>query len=269
MPFCVPRPWLAGACLVAAFSLGALAACAVDRADDGASGGDGALTTTGPLGPFPTLAAVHLQQDEDEADADAPAITIDGDGSEEAWSKATPVAYDTLWSGAHTSFPTQVRALWSSRALYMLWEIDNTGLNVDTSRPVDVERESLFQEDCVEVFVAPDPTERRRYFEIELGPMGHFFDLKIDRIKGTSDETWSSEAEIKTHADRGAKKAIIEVALRSRDIASALKAGVKLPMNMFRMEGKGTRQFLAWSPTKTPRPNFHVPEAFGTLSLLP
>jgi hypothetical protein len=248
----------------------AVVACASGHADDGAGGavdGADALTTTGPLGPFPTLSAAHLAADED--DASAPPITIDGDGSDDAWSKATAVTFDTQWSGVHTAFPTHVRALWSSRGLYMLWEIDNTGLNVDTTRPVDVERENLFQEDCVEVFVAPDPAERRRYFEIELGPFGHFFDLKIDRIKGTSDESWSSQAEIKTSVDRDAKKAVIEVALRSPDITSALKAGLKLPMNMFRMEGTGTRQFLAWSPTKTPRPNFHVPEAFGSLSLLP
>ena len=33
------------------------------------------------------------------------------------------------------------------------------------------------------------------------------------------------------------------------------------------MKGKGTRLYLAWSPTKTAKPNFHVPEAFGTLVL--
>jgi hypothetical protein len=151
----------------------------------------------------------------------------------------------------------------------MLWEIDNAGFNVDTSRPVDVERENLFQEDCVELFLAPNPAERRQYFEIELGPMGHFFDLKIDKIKNTSDESWSSHAEIKTHVDRQARKGIIEVALRSPDILAALKPNVRLPLNMFRMEGTNPRLFLAWSPTKTPHPNFHVPNAFGTILLAP
>src|SRR5262249_21163740 len=149
-----------------------------------------------------------------------------------------PVAtFDTQWSGVHTTTPTHVRALWSKSALYMLWEVENSGFNTDLSRPVEVERESLFQEDCVEVFIAPDPAEKRRYFEIELGPFGHFFDLKIDRIKGTSDESFSSKPEIKTHVDRVARKGVIEAAFRAPEILAALKPNVKLPMNMFRMEG--------------------------------
>jgi hypothetical protein len=33
------------------------------------------------------------------------------------------------------------------------------------------------------------------------------------------------------------------------------------------MEGSAKRQYLAWSPTRTKRPDFHVPAAFGTLLL--
>jgi alpha-galactosidase len=34
--------------------------------------------------------------------------------------------------------------------------------------------------------------------------------------------------------------------------------------NLFRCVGSGkTRGYLAWSPTKTETPDFHVPEAFG------
>jgi hypothetical protein len=35
------------------------------------------------------------------------------------------------------------------------------------------------------------------------------------------------------------------------------------------MEGTSPREYLAWSPPRTPKPNFHVPEAFGTLVLDP
>jgi hypothetical protein len=53
--------------------------------------------------------------------------------------------------------------------------------------------------------------------------------------------------------------------LRAPDLVSALKPGAKLPFALYRMEGKSPRHYLAWSPTKTPKPNFHVPDAFGTL----
>jgi alpha-galactosidase len=36
--------------------------------------------------------------------------------------------------------------------------------------------------------------------------------------------------------------------------------------NFYRVEGEAEpRHYLAWQPTRTPQPNFHVPKAFGTL----
>ena len=59
------------------------------------------------------------------------------------------------------------------------------------------------------------------------------------------------------------------MALTSPDIAKVLVPGAKLPIGLYRMEGKGDRLYLAYRPTRTPKPNFHVPEAFGTLTLDP
>jgi hypothetical protein len=37
-------------------------------------------------------------------------------------------------------------------------------------------------------------------------------------------------------------------------------------LNLFRIEGSDPHRFYsAWRPTNTERPNFHVPEVFGTL----
>jgi hypothetical protein len=232
-----------------------LAACA---SEEDVESQDGALGAAGTRAEDrPTILARHVADD---------AVVIDGK-VDQAWATAPVTTFDTAWSGDRTAVSTNVRVLWSERALYMLWELDGAGLNVDTTRPVSVEREKLFQEDCVELFLAPDPAERRRYFEIELGPMGHFFDLLIDRRKGTSDAGFSSNAQIRTTVDRAHGKATIEVALRNPELVGALRRDAKLPVGLFRMEGKAPRQFLAWSPTRTPRPNFHVPDAFGTLVL--
>jgi hypothetical protein len=57
------------------------------------------------------------------------------------------------------------------------------------------------------------------------------------------------------------------VALRAPEIVRALAPGARLPFALYRMEGKGPRLYLAWSPTRTDKPNFHVPAAFGTLVL--
>ena len=39
-------------------------------------------------------------------------------------------------------------------------------------------------------------------------------------------------------------------------------------VNLFRCVGVGDDRYLAWQPTYTPEPNFHVPEVFGWLEFL-
>ncbi|MBS2015567.1 MAG: DUF362 domain-containing protein [Deltaproteobacteria bacterium] len=209
----------------------------------------------GDEGERPTL---HARRIEDGA------ITIDG-ATDAAWSSASPVTFDTDWSGAATTTSTTVRALWSKKGLYLLWNLHGAGVNVDESRPIATEREKLYEEDCVEVFLGPDPAERTRYFEVEVGPLGHFLDLSVDRRSKKSDVGWSSKPKIATKVDRDGHEVTIEVALFAPEIAAALAPGARLPLALYRMEGKAPRRYLAWSPTRTAKPNFHVPDAFGTL----
>jgi uncharacterized protein (DUF362 family) len=194
------------------------------------------------------------------------AIAIDG-VIEGAWEPATPIRFDTDWSGAHTPTSTRVRTLWSKGALFVLWELEGAGIAVDASRPVKVEREKLYEEDCVELFLAPDAATPTRYFEVEVGPLGHFFDIAVDKKTNKSDSAWSSRPQIATTVDRDRHRATIEIALRSPDVLHALAPGARLPFALYRMEGRSPRLYLAWSPTRTPKPNFHVPDAFGTIVL--
>ena len=229
---------------------------------DASSPSSGALlaAATSDAGTDESRPVLHAKEIEDGA------LTIDG-VREGAWDAAAPVAFDTDWSGAPTKTTTRVRVAWSKSSLTMLWELEGAGLEVDVSRPVKAEREKLYEEDCVEMFFTPDLAERARYYEVEVGPLGHFFDLAINRKTKKSDTSWSSEPEIATKVDRERHRATIEVRLRSPDIVRALALGHRVPFALYRMEGAGKRLYLAWSPTRTSKPNFHVPEAFGTLLL--
>ena len=193
-------------------------------------------------------------------------VAIDGE-VDDAWKAAPPLSFTTDWAGNETGIRTNVRFAWSKRALYMLWELEGAGLNTDATRPVDVERAKLYEEDCVELFLGPDPAEKTRYFELEVGPHGHFLDVAIDRAKKKSDVGWSSKPKIATRIDRDAHRVTIEVEVSAPEVLAALRPGATLPLGLYRMEGKSPRRFLAWSPTRTPKPDFHVPEAFGVLRL--
>jgi uncharacterized protein (DUF362 family) len=213
-----------------------------------------------PAGEKPEAHAAPLGQDE---------IKLDGRIEEPAWGRAKAIAWETDYAGKPSGISTKVRFLWAKDGLYALIELSGAGLNVDTGRPSDVERQGLYNEDCAEIFLTPDPALPKRYYEIELGPFGHFFDIAIDRDKGKQDTAWSSGLKVGTRRDPGAHTAVIEAELTAPAITSALTAGARLPLGLYRMEGKGDRRYLAWSPPRTAKPNFHVPEAFGVLVIEP
>jgi hypothetical protein len=198
----------------------------------------------------------------------ADVVTIDGRGDDPAWSRASPVVWDTDYAGSPTGISTRVRLLWSNAALHALFELSGAGLHTDTTQPVGVERQGLYKEDCVELFLTPDPAHAKHYYEVELGPFGHFFDIDVDREKGKQNTAWSSGPTIATTRDPKARTATIEVKLAAPEIAAALSPGARLPLGLYRIEGAaGAQKFLAWSPPRTNKPNFHVPEAFGVLVL--
>ncbi|MEO6576237.1 MAG: sugar-binding protein, partial [Polyangiaceae bacterium] len=194
---------------------------------------------------------------------------IDGNGNDPAWAKAQPVSWDTDYAGNSTGIVTRVRAIWSKAGLTMLFELESADLNVDTSRPIAVERSKLYDEDCVELFLTPDPRVASHYYEIELGPLGHFFDIDVDRKAKREDTEWSAGLQIATTHDAAKRTATIEARITAPDVLRALAPGRELPLGLFRMDGKSTRRYLAWSPPRTLKPNFHVPESFGTVLLEP
>lgn len=196
-------------------------------------------------------------------------VVIDGSANDLAWKGAPPIQFTTDYKGDASSISTRVRFLYSDKALYALWELQNANLNSDASKNSLEERAKLYEEDCSEIFLAPDPNKKTRYFEIEVGPLGHFLDIDVDREKKTSNVAWSSGVQVQTTQNIAEHRSTIEYALRSPEIVKALAPGARLPLGLYRIEGKAPRVYLAWSPPRTAKPNFHVPEAFGTLVLDP
>ncbi len=200
-------------------------------------------------------------------------VVIDGKGDDAAWASAAAVTWDTDTKGAPTGLSTRARFLWSKKALTALFEIDGTELNVDATRPTATERTRLYEEDCVEIFLGVDPAAARHYYEIELGPLGHFFDIEVDRTpkspRPRESTAWSAGLTIAATQDAKRRHATVEVSIAAPEVVHALIPGSRLALGLFRMEGKGPRHYLAWSPPRTEKPDFHVPDAFGSLIVDP
>jgi hypothetical protein len=133
----------------------------------------------------------------------------------------------------------------------------------------------LYEEDVVEVFVAPD--DPRRYFEIEVSPRGTTFDAAIDSPDGVratmhADRSWTCEgllAAVRTMTERDGAR-IFDVLVRIPFFAlerATPGGGETWRANFFRIDRHPRHgdEFSAWQPTFRTPPDFHVAAAFGTL----
>ena len=65
-----------------------------------------------------------------------------------------------------------------------------------------------------------------------------------------------------------AEHMIVSMEIPWSDVLPRPAAGTTWRVNLFRCAGVGNERYLAWLPTYTDEPSFHVPEAFGWLKFV-
>jgi hypothetical protein len=130
--------------------------------------------------------------------------------------------------------------------------------------------EPLWQEDVVEVFLAPNGLTP--YFEIEVNPLGTTFDARIDSPDGvratmTTDLAWTCDGLFAAlrRDDRRDFQVIIRLPFES--LGALPKSGDEWRANFFRIDRSSEKgdDFSAWQPTLKSPADFHVAAAFGAL----
>ncbi len=129
----------------------------------------------------------------------------------------------------------------------------------------DTDTPALFKRDVIEIFLDPEPKSANKYLEFEYSPGGNFLDLSVDRARGQYKVDWNSGMKGWTNLDRDKKIWHATLKIPLARLGKPIK-GERWRLNIYRTEGKGNdRLYMAWQPTGTPKPNFHVPSAFGWL----
>lgn len=181
------------------------------------------------------------------------------------WQSAEPVKFSANWQGknADPQRETQVWVLWSRQALYLRFECRYREINVFPDSEPNGRRNHLWDRDVAEAFLQPDPSQERYYKEFEVGPNGLWIDLDItpgplkDLKSGMQRSVWLNEA---------AHTWTAELAIPMKSLTSHFDPAATWRVNFYRIEGKKELRFYsAWQPTNTPKPNFHVPRAFGQM----
>ena len=183
-----------------------------------------------------------------------------------AWWERTPaIRFERDWRGeqADPQRATEVRLLWNEQTLFLQFSAHYQELHVFSDARADGWRDELWERDVTEAFLQPDASDARVYKELEVSPNGYWIDLNI--AHGEKEEMHSGLRR-RVVQDARARTWTAELAVPMRSLAPEFDPKQSWRANFFRVEGKSEPRFYsAWSPTKTPAPNFHVPEAFGHL----
>ena len=182
-----------------------------------------------------------------------------------AWDTAEPIRFDWDWQGENADplRETEVRLLWTTEMFYVRFRCRYRTLTVYADGEPSGRRNELWNRDVAEMFLQPAPEEPRRYWEFELAPNGMWIDLDISPGEHTFPKLGRSSQVVRRDAEH---VWIADLALPISEIVRKFDPSAEWRVNFFRAEGEAEPRFYsAWQPTHTPKPNFHVPEAFGVL----
>lgn len=181
------------------------------------------------------------------------------------WKEIPPLSPLALADGSGApEQATTVRLCWDEEALHVRFDCEDRDA-WGTYRQRD---EPLWQEEVVEVFLAPGEEDPIDYAEIEVSPLGVLFDARIHnptslRADMTADVAWDCPG-LRWQAGRGKERqdwwAELSIPLGSPRVWRA---------NFYRVERPrdGAPEYSCWSPTLTDPADFHKPARFGVLEL--
>ncbi len=188
------------------------------------------------------------------------------------WESVVPSNVGTYWSGdrapagRHFSF----RCVWSTRILGVLFAARQDEPIVAVDSPV-LDRKSigLWDRDVCELFLADGPGPVSRYLEFEAAPNGEWLDLAIDVTDSGLQKDWELLSGMESDVLQGDGSVSIMMRIPWSAFGRAPVEGETWRANFFRIVGAGSeRGYLAWSPTRTEEPSFHVPGSFGGIEFV-
>jgi hypothetical protein len=200
-------------------------------------------------------------------------ITIDARLDEPAW-HSTPTVGDfhfNWWTSGEKE-KTDARLLWDDTYLYVSYYCHDKHISASvTQRHGPVSRD-----DCVEIFLSPNPNKVQNYYTFEINVIGAMLNrCRTDwwtgpphwepegvryrtsfhglpkKVEADSDDHWTVELAIPLHNF-------------ARDAAhTPPHNGDEWRLNLMRTGGITNRQHSTWSPIPPPSHSFHTPTAFG------
>ena len=186
-----------------------------------------------------------------------------------SWLRVPRLALRRAGDGSVPTQATVVRLAHDDDALLVRFDCDDRDIwATHTHRDAP-----LWEEEVIELFVAPGADDPASYLELEVNPLGTIFDARVANPYGrrdtmSVDTSWDA-AGLFVEVDRPSPRSWrVQLAIPWRDLCDGVPPRV-WRANFFRIERPrdGDAEFSCWSPTLTQPPDFHKPAFFGTLVL--
>jgi hypothetical protein len=166
---------------------------------------------------------------------------------------------------------TRVRLCRDDRALHVRFDCEDRDAWGTYRRRDD----PVYEEEAVEVFLAPGEADPARYFEFEVSPLGTLFDARIHnptslRADLVADPGWDCPG-LLWEAGPGAERQDwwATLSIPWVEISPSCDPPRVWRANFYRIERPrgGEPEFSGWSPTLTRPADFHKPARFGVLEV--
>jgi hypothetical protein len=184
-----------------------------------------------------------------------------------AWRRARAAHVARYWSGADAppGRGAEARVAWDDAGFTVRFDCRQEEPLVVSSAPrLEQKTMSLWERDVCEIFITPDTGEIKHYYEFEVAPTGEWIDLALTVTTEGRDTDWNFRSGMTAAAHIGAGTITSALRVPWKAFGHTPRAGERWRCNLFRCVGRDpSRGYLAWQPTHTPEPAFHVPEKFG------
>lgn len=189
---------------------------------------------------------------------------LDGRSNEALWRKANVLDFVRQNNAKPPAAATFVRMLHDDKNLYIAVNADEPNMNklvakAKTNDSYQVQP-YIWNDDAIEIFIAPDRKQPKNYGQIILNTKGVF----LDGLQNRGDPSWNSG--VRSRTGKTSTGWCMEIVIPLANLAfDGKKIGTEWAMNLCRDRVAGMKERSAWAPPLSE--DFHTPLRFGFVTL--
>lgn len=191
---------------------------------------------------------------------------------EDVWAKANVLTdFSFPWKNAPVP-KTEFRALWTPEAIWFRFDVEDH--DIQSSSQLD-KNEAVLASDRVELFFSTGQ-DLQPYYTAEMDSRGRVFDAKAEFYRKV-DQTWNWQS-LKTVASLtpNGYRVVGKVDIKELDTLKLWQDKDRTTLmcaimrGEFSADGQGgqKREWISWIKPDSAKPDFHIPSAFGTCTLV-